>query len=922
MPGSNNTEAEDEDDNVNPYAGSPEDVAEYIEKNNIPGPVWMEEIADADDLAAIQDALANIANQPTVEAPPQQGPPLPSDYTPPSVGAAPQLPSTGGTTNPYTPPPVVDPTVNPDVDSNVIPGSGSIYSGSVGAGFGTFIPISAIQGQLDDLRQDDLDAYNAIMGNVTPTGTVEINEDTLAAIEAMQGYADAPGQTIAEKPGEVEATPDTNPQLPADEQDVNSTVAQQLPDDWELDIKLILDALESGDEAAAAQAIANAQNTAATQKAVADASTTTQEAVTGAAGETQEVVTTTAGQTQDAVSGAAGETQDVVTTAAGQTQDAVSAAAGETQDVVTTTAGETQDAIATLQEAINAGALTFEELVASGFLDVTETFADTYEDLATQIETGQTDLATAIDNGLASVNTDIADQFGDVTTGLEGVAEGVTETQQAVEDTAGETQAAVGEAASETQDVVTTTAGDTQDTVTTTAGETQDVVTTSAGETQDVVNTAAGETQDVVTTSAGETQEAVQKAAETTDEAIKTLASAMGVTQDEIKEAVNNGNTQVIEGLAEIETLLTEADSAIEAVAEQVGLTGEELTKVIQDGDASVVQGLADIEAVLDQLPEPIAEALEPYFTALSEGITTLTSDQEKSLQSILETLGEMNVPVVSAIADSTADTIGAITGVKDVLLGMGEAVYDRLFKPREPGDAITADEYAADLAGAASIDRTGAGLGSGGSSVIGGTGSGGTGGGSGAGSRDPVNITDYISVDNDTQTGSGGGNVSTDPTSGEGAQSNAFTRPVPIANQELFGGYMGQAQRLSGTLDTYPQLQRQASEQYGAQVASEFPALNQDQQGAFAQYVTAKVQAKAGIGQDPGFLPYDIYNKVAPRLSEVLGDIGYYQYSSGRRIPGFMNYMPDYQDSMFNRQDIGTDPLPGGPPPTQPGFV
>jgi len=132
----------------------------------------------------------------------------------------------------------------------------------------------------------------------------------------------------------------------------------------------------------------------------------------------------------------------------------------------------------------------------------------------------------------------------------------------------------------------------------------------------------------------------------------------------------------------------------------------------------------------------------------------------------------------------------------------------------------------------------------------------------------------------------------------------------------------MGQAQRLSGTLDTYPQLQRQASEQYGAQVASEFPALNQDQQGAFAQYVTAKVQAKAGIGQDPGFLPYDIYNKVAPRLSEVLGDIGYYQYSSGRRIPGFMNYMPDYQDSMFNRQDIGTDPLPGGPPPTQPGFV
>jgi hypothetical protein len=119
--------------------------------------------------------------------------------------------------------------------------------------------------------------------------------------------------------------------------------------------------------------------------------------------------------------------------------------------------------------------------------------------------------------------------------------------------------------------------------------------------------------------------------------------------------------------------------------------------------------------------------------------------------------------------------------------------------------------------------------------------------------------------------------------------------------------------------LDTYPQLQRQASEQYGAQVASQFPTLNPQQQSMFAQYVTGKVQAKAGIGQDPGFLPYDIYNQVAPRLAEVLGDVGYYQYSSGRRIPGFMNYMPEYQDSMFNRADLGPDPVPGGPavPPT-----
>ena len=873
MPGSNNTEAEEEDDKTNPYAGSAEDIAEYIEKNNIPGPVWMEEIADADDLAAVQAALDNLASDPAMPLPEQQGPPLPPDYTPPGVGAAPPL------NNPYTTPPVTSPvppeTTQPiDIDPGVIPGSGSIYTGGVGAGAGTFVPISAIQGQLDDLRQDDLDAYNAIMGNVTPTGTVEINEDTLAAIEALQAQADAPGQTIAEKPDEVAATPDSELTTPIDaEEEVAVPVTTPEVDPIELDIKLILDALESGDEAAAAQAIANAQNAAATQKAVADASTTTQEAVTGAAGETQDVVTTSA---------------------------------GETQDVVTTTAGETQDAIATLQEAVDAGALTFEDLVNSGFLDVTETFADTYEDLATQIETGQTDLATAIDNGLASVNTDIADQFGDVTTGLEGVAESVTDTQQAVEDTASETQTAVGEAASETQDVVTTTAGDTQDTVTTTAGETQDVVTTSAGE-----------TQDVVTTAAGETQEAIQKAAKNTDQAISTLAEAMGVTQDEIKEAVNNGNTQVIEGLAEIETLLAQSDEAIEAVAEQVGLTGEELTKVIQDGDNKVVEVIKGLADRVDDLPGPIADALAPYFELVESGVSALTDGQEKSFTKVLEAIASQTSGLTQTFAETGLLTVTALSELKDTITGIATSTYNKFFAPDEPGEAMTGEEYAADLANAASIDRTGGGFGSGGSEVIGGTG-----GGFGAGSRDPVNITDYISVDNDTQTGSGGGNIVTDPTSGTGTQGNAFTRPVPIANQELYGGYMGQAQRLSGTLDTYPQLQRQASEQYGAQVAAQFPALSQDQQSMFSDYVTSKVQAKAGIGQDPGFLPYDIYNIVAPRLSEVLGDIGYYQYSSGRRIPGFMNYMPDYQDSMFNRQDIGTDPLPGGPPPTQPGFV
>ena len=634
MPGSNNTEAEEEDDKTNPYAGSAEDIAEYIEKNNIPGPVWMEEIADADDLAAVQAALDNLASDPAMPLPEQQGPPLPPDYTPPGVGAAPPL------NNPYTTPPVTSPvppeTTQPiDIDPGVIPGSGSIYTGGVGAGAGTFVPISAIQGQLDDLRQDDLDAYNAIMGNVTPTGTVEINEDTLAAIEALQAQADAPGQTIAEKPDEVAATPDSELTTPIDaEEEVAVPVTTPEVDPIELDIKLILDALESGDEAAAAQAIANAQNAAATQKAVADASTTTQEAVTGAAGETQDVVTTSA---------------------------------GETQDVVTTTAGETQDAIATLQEAVDAGALTFEDLVNSGFLDVTETFADTYEDLATQIETGQTDLATAIDNGLASVNTDIADQFGDVTTGLEGVAESVTDTQQAVEDTASETQTAVGEAASETQDVVTTTAGDTQETVTTTAGETQDVVTTSAGE-----------TQDVVTTAAGETQEAIQKAAKNTDQAISTLAEAMGVTQDEIKEAVNNGNTQVIEGLAEIETLLAQSDEAIEAVAEQVGLTGEELTKVIQDGDNKVVEVIKGLADRVDDLPGPIADALAPYFELVESGVSALTDGQEKSFTKVLEAIASQTSGLTQTFAETGLLTVTALSELKDTITGIATSTYNK----------------------------------------------------------------------------------------------------------------------------------------------------------------------------------------------------------------------------------------------------
>ena len=391
-----------------------------------------------------------------------------------------------------------------------------------------------------------------------------------------------------------------------------------------------------------------------------------------------------------------------------------------------------------------------------------------------------------------------------------------------------------------------------------------------------MVTTAAGETQDVVETTAGETQKQVSDTAEETQKVVTDASAA--------------------------------TNEAIAAVAEELGVTTEEIQKTVEDGDSRVIEIIKGLEDRIDDLPGPLADVLAPYFELVETGVSALTDSQEKSFTELLEAIASQTSGLTQSFAETGLMTVQAVSALKDTISDMATSVYNRFFAPDEPGEAMTADEYAEAVAAGPSIDRTGAGMGGGGSQVIGGAG-----GGFGAGSRDPVSIADYLSADNDTDTGAGSANIGSTDGDSTG-QSNAFTRPVPIANQELFGGYMGQAQRLSGTLNTYPQLQQQASQQYGAQVASQFPSLSQNQQAFFAQYVTDKVQAKAGIGTDPGFLPYDIYNVVAPRLAEVLGDVGYYQYSSGRRIPGFMNYMPAYQDSMFNRQDIGTDPLPGGP--------
>ena len=858
MPGSGD-ETDNEDDKDNPYDQmSYEELLEYFGQN----PGQLEE-ADLDDLtkARIEDYLASNPIQtplpPIGDGGQQQGPPLPPDYEPPGAGTAPDLPGTTGGVPPVTPPPV-DPSVTPDIDPGVIPGVGSIYQG-------TFVPISAIKGQLDDMRRDDLEAYNRIMQNVSPDGAfVEIDESVLSALEEYQQQADAPGQTRATPPDDVTAPPDTNPQAPVDDVSLTDDLTNVDPEPFELDIKLILDLLEAGDSAAAQAALAAAANAAATQQKVSDT-------------------------------------------------------AEETQEVVTTTAAETQAAIDELQRAVDEGALTFEELVNSGFLDLTETFADQYAEIARQIESGQTDLASVVSSGVAEINTDIAEQLAGVTGDLGEAVEGI------------------GDAASD----VTAAA----DTITSTAGEITQTVDEGLQNVTELIESGQVTLQQLldaglldITASNEQTANAIAEVVASGQADIATLVeNGLIQVNEDVVAAVGGleGNLEEIAGqLSDTEQLVSSTaqetqdvieetsqatNQAISEVAEQLGVTEEEIQRAIREGDSKVIEQLEQLQGVVDRLPGPIADLLAPYFENLQEGVSTLTSSQEKSLQEILEAVGNMNVPIVSAIAESTADTIGAVTAVKDTITDLAEATYERFFAPDEPGPPMTAESYAEDQARTASIDRSGPPAGTGGREVIGG----GSTTGIGTGSRDPVSVADYISVDNDTATGSGGGNVTTDPNAGGGgAQSNAFLRPVPIANQELFGGYMGQAQRLSGTLDTYPQLQRQASEQYGVQVASQFPSLNPTQQSLFAQYVTGKVQAKAGIGDDPGFLPYDIYNIVAPRLSEVLGDVGYYQYSSGRRIPGFMNYMPEYQDSMFNRQDLAVEPLPGGPPPPQTGVV
>ena len=775
------------------------------------------------------------------------------------------LPDTG--IDPNVPYGLPDDTGNPfdqDVPISAIEqAGGSIY---YGGGAPIFIPSSEFLPS--DLADEFDKAVEEILSGISGVqGSIDIaNEDQIAAIEALQEQSDEAGQQEIITIDPVTQTPEYIKDLLTEINDLNLEVSDlEIP---EFDPTVILQQLEDT-EAASTQAAADA-------------------------GEA----------TQDVVEQTGAETQDIVTATGQETQQTVAESAAQTQEDI-------EQLNEALQELIQSGNTDLQTLVEAGILDVTQAVEGDLETLNESIASGQTTLNEAIDSGVAGISGDLegiaetlVEQGGDLADLGDALATQGSETQELIEGSSEATQELIEGTSEETQQLIEGTSEETQEQITQSQEEIQQAIADGSISVQEAIDAGLLELSEGVTADIDALTSEIQSGQTTLEDLANEGIVEVQTTAAETQDVVEQTGIEVIDA---IDATQESIDAAIAQLAEQAGTDAETIKEQIKSGEESTKEGLTAIGEAMEQLPEVFQEALRPYLEGIDQGIASLTSDQEKNLTDILEAIGGLNVPVISAIADSTADTINAITGVTDWLQNAAEAVVTKLREEPAEGPGASVEDFAEGYAEGPGIDRTGTGDVIGLESLIPGVdfGTGFVGGVTGSTGET------YYPAD--------GANVVIDEPPGRRLTLGDVIDPgvdrgVDTSGMQLFPGYTGQAQRLSGTLDTYPELQRQASVEYGVNMAAQFPDLNPQQQGFFANYVTQKIQAKEGLAEDPGFLPFDIYNIVAPMLNDVLSNYGMHDYQTGRRIPGFMQYMPQASYNLIGSNAIyGSSPSQTG---------
>ena len=380
-------------------------------------------------------------------------------------------------------------------------------------------------------------------------------------------------------------------------------------------------------------------------------------------------------------------------------------------------------------------------------------------------------------------------------------------------------------------------------------------------------------------------------------------------SNEETQQAIEDLGIEVIDKIDETQQAV---DQMFQELADAAGVSVDELKQQIKDAENGLDESLTGIAAQIDKLPPALQALLEPFLEGIGSSISTLSGDQATSFTDVLNAVADANIAGVSATAAAAAATVEGLTSIYDLINNGANKIWE-ILNPGSTEQEVTAADLAEEYGKGPGIDRTGTGDVIGieslipsvdfGTGVVGGvTGSTGT-------TYEPA---DASTVTIDEILGSPTV-VLDDGTEVVDRGVGTTGRPKPAENMQLYPGYMGQAQRLSGTLDTYPQLQRQASVEYGVNMATQFPDLNPQQQGFFANYVTQKIQAKEGLAEDPGFLPFDIYNIVAPMLNDVLNSYGTHDYQTGRRIPGFMKYMPQASYNLIGLGPLGEAGSTGG---------
>jgi len=522
--------------------------------------------------------------------------------------------------------------------------------------------------------------------------------------------------------------------------------------------------------------------------------------------------------------------------------------------------------------------------VGSSLADVLVGIDASQEDIEEAIESGTTTLGEAIESGLVDLGEGVSAD-------LEALEDQITSGQTTIQDLVNDGTLEITNAISESQAAL------------------EQAIESGNLTLQDAIEAGLIDVSEGVSDNLDALESALTAGQTTIQDMIDAGLVSIAQSNEETQQAIDDLGIEVIDKIDETQAAI---DQTFQEIADAAGVTVDELKQQIKDAENGLDGALTGIAAQIDKLPPALQALLEPFLDSIGNSISTLSGDQAASFTDVLNAVADANIAGVSATAAAAAATVEGLTSIYDLINNGANKIWE-ILNPGSTEQVVTAEDLKEGYEQGPGIDRTGTGDVIGLESLIPGVdfGTGVVGGVTGS-TGETYYPADGANVVIDEPPGRRLtlGEI-IDPGVDRGVDTSG--RPMGAQNMQLYPGYMGQAQRLSGTLDTYPELQRQASVEYGVNISTQFPSLNDQQQSFFANYVTQKIQAKEGLAEDPGFLPFDIYNIVAPQLNDVLNNFGTYDYQTGRRIPGFMQYMPQASTNLIALGPISSAGSTGG---------